>query len=70
MEHDVEREMWKATYRNWSLTSKFIPLPILRRRLLARFPAIVDADAVLRRIEARMEQLQAQHRMQQAWRSL
>jgi hypothetical protein len=67
MEHDAERELWKATYRNWGLTAKFIPLPILKRRLLARWPHL-DPGPVLRNIEARMQQLVVEHRARQQWR--
>jgi len=62
METDAaEAYCWQATFRNWSVTSRFIPLPILKRRLLARWPNL-DPAPVLRNIETRMQGLQAQHR--------
>jgi len=50
METDAESYGWQATFRNWSVTSQFIPLPVLRRRLLARWPNL-DPAPVLRAIE-------------------
>jgi hypothetical protein len=68
METDAELTLWGQTFRNWSLTAKFIPLPVLRRRLLAAWPHL-DADAVLRNIQGRMDGLLDHHRRQQQFRS-
>jgi hypothetical protein len=65
MEHDAERILWGQTFRNWSLTAKFIPLPILKRRLLARWPHL-DPAPILRAIEHRMDGLLSHHRKQQS----
>jgi hypothetical protein len=69
MEQDAELELWKSTYRNWGLTSRFIPLAILRRRLLAHFPD-ADVEQVMRRIAERMQALEKAHSARQSstWR--